>query len=90
MLANGAGFVSTGYRCASLRVPTTARCDKAQERNTWAPFILGAGVHRARRRAEFPPGVGAVTLALLLGLFSMIYGVSQITMGAQKRRRMRP
>ena len=32
------------------------------------------------------PGVGAVTLALLFGLFSLIYGVSQIVMGAQLRQ----
>jgi len=32
------------------------------------------------------PGVGAITLALLFGLFSLIYGVSQIVMGAQLRR----
>jgi uncharacterized membrane protein HdeD (DUF308 family) len=32
------------------------------------------------------PGIGAVTLALLFGLFSLIYGVSQITMGAELRR----
>src|SRR5215470_11598067 len=32
------------------------------------------------------PNVGAVTLALLFGLFSLIYGVSQITMGVQLRR----
>jgi uncharacterized membrane protein HdeD (DUF308 family) len=31
------------------------------------------------------PGVGAVTLALLFGLFSMIYGVSQIALGVQVR-----
>jgi len=31
-------------------------------------------------------GVGAVTLALLFGLFSLIYGVSQIVMGAELRR----
>jgi uncharacterized membrane protein HdeD (DUF308 family) len=31
------------------------------------------------------PGVGAVTLALLFGLFSIIYGVSQITMGVELR-----
>jgi uncharacterized membrane protein HdeD (DUF308 family) len=29
------------------------------------------------------PGVGAVTLALLFGLYSMIYGFSQITAGVQ-------
>jgi len=32
------------------------------------------------------PSVGAVTLELLFGLFSLIYGVSQIVMGAELRR----
>src|SRR5260370_42488152 len=32
------------------------------------------------------PGVGAVTLALLFGLYSMIYGFSQITAGVQLRQ----
>jgi len=32
------------------------------------------------------PGVGAVTLALLFGLFSLIYGFSQIVTGVQMRR----
>src|SRR5271154_5210929 len=32
------------------------------------------------------PGVGAVTLALLFGLYSMIYGFSQITAGIQARQ----
>src|SRR5262249_14722665 len=32
------------------------------------------------------PGVGAVTLALLFGLYSMIYGFSQITAGVQTRQ----
>jgi uncharacterized membrane protein HdeD (DUF308 family) len=32
------------------------------------------------------PGVGAVTLALLFGLFSMIYGFSRITLGVQLRQ----
>ena len=31
------------------------------------------------------PGVGAVTLALLFGLFSLVYGVSRITLGIQMR-----
>jgi uncharacterized membrane protein HdeD (DUF308 family) len=29
------------------------------------------------------PGVGAITLALLFGLFSLVYGVSRITLGVQ-------
>jgi uncharacterized membrane protein HdeD (DUF308 family) len=32
------------------------------------------------------PNVGAVTLALLFGLYSMIYGFSQITAGVQARQ----
>ena len=32
------------------------------------------------------PSIGAVTLALLFGLFSMIYGVSEIVAGVQMRR----
>jgi uncharacterized membrane protein HdeD (DUF308 family) len=32
------------------------------------------------------PDIGAVTLALLFGLFSMIYGVSQIVQGVQLRQ----
>ena len=32
------------------------------------------------------PGVGAVTLALLFGLYSLIYGFSQINAGLQIRR----
>ena len=31
------------------------------------------------------PGVGAVTLALLFGLYSLIFGVSEIVMGVQAR-----
>jgi uncharacterized membrane protein HdeD (DUF308 family) len=29
------------------------------------------------------PSVGAITLALLFGLFSLIYGISRITLGVQ-------
>jgi hypothetical protein len=32
------------------------------------------------------PSIGAFTLALLFGLFSMIYGVSEIVAGVQMRR----
>jgi uncharacterized membrane protein HdeD (DUF308 family) len=35
------------------------------------------------------PGPGTVTVALLFGLFSLIYGVSQIVAGAQLRRTAR-
>ena len=32
------------------------------------------------------PGVGAITLALLFGLFEVTYGTSQVVMGVQSRR----
>ena len=32
------------------------------------------------------PGIGAITLALLFGLFSLIYGISRITLGAHLRQ----
>ena len=31
------------------------------------------------------PGLGAVTLAILFGMFSLIYGISQIVTGSQLR-----
>ena len=53
---------------------------------TRALFILGGLVSILFGVVLFArPGVGAVTLALLFGLFSIIYGVSQITMGVELR-----
>ncbi|MDX6336253.1 MAG: hypothetical protein QOG05_3593 [Streptosporangiaceae bacterium] len=54
---------------------------------TRALFILGGLVSIAFGVVLFArPGVGAVTLALLFGLFSLIYGISQITLGIQLRQ----
>jgi uncharacterized membrane protein HdeD (DUF308 family) len=54
---------------------------------TRALFILGGLVSIAFGVVLFArPGVGAVTLALLFGLFSIIYGVSEIVMGAELHR----
>ncbi len=54
---------------------------------TRAMFILAGLVSIAFGVVLFArPGVGAVTLALLFGLFSLIYGVSQIVMGTELRR----
>jgi uncharacterized membrane protein HdeD (DUF308 family) len=54
---------------------------------TRALFILGGLVSIAFGVVLFSrPGVGAVTLALLFGLFSLIYGISQITLGIQLRQ----
>jgi uncharacterized membrane protein HdeD (DUF308 family) len=54
---------------------------------TRALFILGGLVSIAFGVVLFArPGVGAVTLALLFGLFSIIYGASQIVTGVELRR----
>ena len=51
-----------------------------------AMFILSGLVSVAFGVLLFArPGVGAVTLALLFGLYSLIYGFSQITVGIQLR-----
>jgi uncharacterized membrane protein HdeD (DUF308 family) len=53
---------------------------------TRALFILSGLVSVAFGVLLFArPGVGAVTLALLFGLYSLIYGVSQITAAIQVR-----
>jgi len=54
---------------------------------TRAMFILTGLVSVAFGVLLFArPGVGAVTLALLFGLFSLVYGISQITLGVQLRQ----
>ena len=53
---------------------------------TRALFILSGLVSVAFGVLLFArPGVGAVTLALLFGLYTLIYGFSQITVGIQVR-----
>ncbi len=50
-------------------------------------FIVGGLVSLAFGVVLFArPNVCAVTVALLFGLFSLIYGVSQIVMGTELRR----
>jgi len=54
---------------------------------TRAMFIIAGLVSVAFGIVLFArPNVGAVTLALLFGLYSMIYGFSQITAGIQARQ----
>jgi uncharacterized membrane protein HdeD (DUF308 family) len=53
---------------------------------TRAMFILAGLVSVAFGVLLFArPGMGAVTLALLFGLYALIYGFSQITVGIQVR-----
>ena len=59
----------------------------ATEPSERKPFMMfiprRAGVRRVRCRALRPPGVGAITFALLFGFCSLIYGVSRISLGVQ-------
>jgi hypothetical protein len=51
-------------------------------------FACGCAGRRGVRVLLFArPGVGAVTLALPFGLFSLFYGISRITLGVQLRQR---
>jgi len=53
---------------------------------TRALFLLGGLVSIAFGVVLFArPGVGAATLALLFGLFALVYGIAQITGGIQLR-----
>ncbi len=68
-------------------VELVAAFQSGETAGTRALFILGGLVSIAFGVVLFArPGVGAVTLALLFGLFSIIYGVSQIVMGVELRR----
>jgi uncharacterized membrane protein HdeD (DUF308 family) len=52
-----------------------------------AMLILGGLVSVAFGVVLFAwPGLGAVTLALLFGIFALVYGFSQVTMGIRVRR----
>ena len=59
----------------------------AESASTRALFILAGLVSVLFGVLLFArPGVGAVTLALLFGLYALIYGFSQITTGVQMRQ----
>jgi uncharacterized membrane protein HdeD (DUF308 family) len=64
----------------------TGLLEGAQAGNSAALLILSGLVSVAFGVLLFArPGAGAVTLALLFGLYSLIYGFSQITAGIQVR-----
>jgi uncharacterized membrane protein HdeD (DUF308 family) len=64
-----------------------AAFQRGETAGTRALFIVGGLVSILFGVVLFAhPNVGAVTLALLFGLFALIYGFSQITMGIEVRR----
>src|SRR6266851_1189914 len=63
------------------------QCQRGETAGTRALFILSGLVSIAFGVVLFArPGIGAVSLALLFGLFSLIYGGSLIVMGVDARR----
>src|SRR5262249_11689523 len=73
LVAGGAGIFAAFCRGGAAGTPAGVRGD--------GPRLSACG-----GVGSAPPGVGAVTLALLFGLFSLIYGVSEIVAGVQMRR----
>jgi uncharacterized membrane protein HdeD (DUF308 family) len=64
-----------------------AAFQRGEAGGTRALFLLGGLVSITFGVVLFArPTIGAVTLALLFGLFSLIYGISQITTGVELRR----
>jgi uncharacterized membrane protein HdeD (DUF308 family) len=64
-----------------------AAFQRGETGGTCALFLLGGLVPIAFGVVLFArPTIGAVALALLFGLFSLIYGISQITTGVELRR----
>src|SRR5258708_13270689 len=65
-------------------VEMVSGCGSGEAAGTRAVYILTGLVSTALGVVLFARrGVGAITLALLFGLFSMIYGCSRITLGVQ-------
>jgi uncharacterized membrane protein HdeD (DUF308 family) len=63
-----------------------AAFSRGETAGTRALFILGGLVSIVFGVVLFArPGIGAVTLALLFGLFALMYGISQIVLGVQVR-----
>src|SRR5579859_893450 len=79
-------IVVAAWALAGGVVEFFAGFQSGESAGTRALFILSGLVSVAFGVLLFArPGVGAVTLALLFGLYSLIYGFSQITAGIQVR-----
>jgi uncharacterized membrane protein HdeD (DUF308 family) len=80
-------IVVAAWALASGIAEIAAGFGSGETSGTRAMFIVAGLVSVAFGVVLFArPGVGAVTLALLFGLYSMIYGFSQITAGIQARQ----
>ena len=99
LISLAAGVAALVWPSPTAQIPTTSTSTSAvgggaveivsgfgsgETAGTRAMFILTGLVSVAFGVLLFArPGVGAVTLALLFGLFSLVYGISQITLGVQ-------
>ena len=80
-------IVVAAWALVSGVVEVVAGFGSGETAGTRALFIISGLVSVAFGILLFArPGVGAVTLALLFGLYSLIYGFSQITAGIQVRQ----
>jgi uncharacterized membrane protein HdeD (DUF308 family) len=80
-------FVVAAWAVAGGIVEFAAGFGVGEAAGTRALFLIGGLVSVAFGVVLFArPGVGALTLALLFGLFALIYGISQVSAGIQLRQ----
>ena len=84
MLSNAAGM---GIRCACCLATGSWPSRLGQGAGTRAVYLLGGLVSVAFGVVLFArPGVGAITLALLFGLFNLVYGAWQFVLSIELRQ----
>jgi uncharacterized membrane protein HdeD (DUF308 family) len=80
-------FVLAAWAVIGGIVEFAAGFSAGETAGTRALFLIGGLVSVAFGVVLFArPGVGALTLALLFGLFALIYGISQVSAGIQLRQ----
>jgi uncharacterized membrane protein HdeD (DUF308 family) len=80
-------FVLAAWAVVGGIVEFAAGFSAGETAGTRALFLIGGLVSVAFGVVLFArPGVGALTLALLFGLFALIYGISQVSAGIQLRQ----
>jgi len=80
-------FVVAAWAVAGGIVEFAAGFSAGETAGTRALLLIGGLVSVAFGVVLFArPGVGALTLALLFGLFALIYGISQVSAGIQLRQ----
>jgi uncharacterized membrane protein HdeD (DUF308 family) len=79
-------FVVAAWAVVAGMIEFVAGFGAGETAGTHALFIIGGLISVAFGLVLFArPGVGALTLALLFGMFALIYGISQVSAGIQLR-----